>query len=430
MAPSDVRLRAYLLAVALCGLSSSAIVLMNNPLARAEFVVLLSALTFLAEWMAFELPTSGSVSLAFAMNYAALLVCGPAGATLVAIAGSGVVQDVRAGKGKDAIAFNVGQLALSVQAAWLVYGRLGGVVLSRSVVSRGDYLTLLPAVLLSAAVLHLVNASLVAVVISLRTAGSFFAVWQSMLGHYIASFVTLTLLGFVLAQLLVLTGVPGALLLVVPFVIARQVFQVYEQMTRAYSETVRSLVTALEAKDAYTRGHSVRVAAYCRSLGEGAGLSGGHVNRLEYGALLHDIGKLAISNDILGKPGRLTKGEFEEIQGHPDSGRELLAGIDFLSDIIPMVLQHHERIDGSGYPTGCEGDCISTEARMLAISDAFDAMTSDRPYRPAMSFAQAAAELRDKSGSEFDEELVELFLDVITPALVRCLNDESMQEAV
>jgi HD-GYP domain-containing protein (c-di-GMP phosphodiesterase class II) len=174
----------------------------------------------------------------------------------------------------------------------------------------------------------------------------------------------------------------------------------------------RALVTAIEAKDEYTRGHSERVALYSRRLGSQLGYTPAEADRLYLAALLHDIGKIGICDATLKKPGKLTEEEFREIQAHPEKGWEILQGIEPLAYVIPGMLQHHERIDGRGYPDGLEGEEISLDSRIMAVADAFDAMTSDRPYRKGMPLEKAEAILREGAGSQWDSGVVDAFFEV------------------
>ena len=186
----------------------------------------------------------------------------------------------------------------------------------------------------------------------------------------------------------------------------------FEDLYLNYRATLRALATALEARDAETRGHSQRVVAYCLRLGREMGLNDRELVALEHGALLHDIGKIGIPDAILLKPGALSTEEWMVMRRHIEHGGEILQGIEFLRDATPVVLQHHEKWDGSGYPNGLRGEQISINARIFALADAFDAITSDRPYRAGRSFEVAARELRNCAGLHFDPKVVAAFLAV------------------
>lgn len=183
----------------------------------------------------------------------------------------------------------------------------------------------------------------------------------------------------------------------------------YEALSLAYLGTVDALVKSIEAKNPYTKGHSEGVSRYVELLGQALKMNQDRLARLRRAALLHDLGKLAIPSSLLSKPGPLTDREREEIRSHPQIGAEIVSRAPQLADILPAVRWHHERVDGSGYPDGLSGNQIPLEARIMAIADAFDAMTSDRPYRPRMTKEEALAELEKNAGTQFDARLVKIF---------------------
>jgi putative nucleotidyltransferase with HDIG domain len=176
------------------------------------------------------------------------------------------------------------------------------------------------------------------------------------------------------------------------------------------------LSRAIEARDPNTRGHSARVTALAESIALQLGWSEDRLALLHVGGPLHDIGKLAISDEVLSKPGRLDDNELAQIREHPKLGARLLLRVAAFRTALPYVLYHHERWDGTGYPTGRAGEEIPVEARVLAIADAFDAMTSDRPYRRALSREEALAEVERCSGTQFDPEIVRVFLALFAEA--------------
>ena len=176
------------------------------------------------------------------------------------------------------------------------------------------------------------------------------------------------------------------------------------------------LSRAIEARDPHTRGHSARVTALAESIALSLGWSEERLALLHVGGPLHDIGKLAISDEVLSKPGRLDEDELAQIREHPKLGARLLLRVAAFRQALPYVLYHHERWDGTGYPTGRAGEQIPVEARVLAIADAFDAMTSDRPYRRALSREEALAEVERCSGTQFDPQIVQVFLELFAEA--------------
>jgi putative nucleotidyltransferase with HDIG domain len=170
-----------------------------------------------------------------------------------------------------------------------------------------------------------------------------------------------------------------------PLVLARHSFKLYIEMKAVYIETVYALTKAVEAKDQYTNGHSQRVAEYAEKLSIKMNIGDKRVETLKTAALLHDVGKIGIRDDVLNKPGKLTDEEFEMIKQHPEIGVEILNSVDFLKEAREIILSHHEKYDGTGYPSGLKGDKVPMEAYILSVADAFDAMTSDRSYRKGMT---------------------------------------------
>jgi putative two-component system response regulator len=186
--------------------------------------------------------------------------------------------------------------------------------------------------------------------------------------------------------------------------------QAYRTLKKAYLDSVKVLAEAIDAKDPYTRGHSDRVRRMSLQIATSLGFTEERLEILEYGALLHDIGKIGIKDEILRKPEALTPEEYEIIQEHPLIGVKIVEGIDFFKDKIPMIRNHHEHFDGHGYPDGLMGEHIPLEARIIAIPDAFDAMASLRPHRKAMSLEAILFEMEKHKGKQFDPNILEIFL--------------------
>jgi HD-GYP domain-containing protein (c-di-GMP phosphodiesterase class II) len=179
-----------------------------------------------------------------------------------------------------------------------------------------------------------------------------------------------------------------------------------QELRRSYMATVRALSNAVEARDAYTGKHAERVAAYGMELASAAGLEISDSPQIEFGFLLHDIGKVGVPDAILFKSSSLTEEEYALVRRHPLIGSEILRDVDFLGEGKLVVRHHHERWDGCGYPDGLRGEAIPLAARVFAVADALDALTTDRPYRPARTFALAREEVRAGAGTQFDPAVV------------------------
>lgn len=192
-----------------------------------------------------------------------------------------------------------------------------------------------------------------------------------------------------------------------------QLNQAYGQLQNSYLEMISTMRSVVDAKDTYTRGHSDRVSYYASQIAQQLGKDAQYCERVRIAGLFHDVGKLSIPDDILLKPDRLTDEEYQVIKSHPRNGVELLSVITQFRPILPAILCHHERLDGSGYPEGLHGEEIPEEARIIAVADTFDAMTSDRLYRKATSFQQALDELEKLKGIQLDSQAVDAFRELI-----------------
>ncbi len=195
--------------------------------------------------------------------------------------------------------------------------------------------------------------------------------------------------------------------------IAAQNARIFEQLKESHFQTISALAEALDAKDATTGKHCDRLLQLASEVGERLGLDSEQQTCLRYAAVLHDIGKIGISEAILQKPGKLTSEEYKQIRKHPKLGAEMVKRVRFLEPVAPLINAHHERYDGKGYPNQLSGEEIPIEARIIAVIDSYDAMSSNRPYREALSREEAIQELQDYAGTQFDPRVVEEFLAVI-----------------
>lgn len=186
-----------------------------------------------------------------------------------------------------------------------------------------------------------------------------------------------------------------------------------EELEKAYLDTIGILRQTVEAKDTYTRGHSDRVSAYSVLIGEKLGLSKDDIHTLEIGGLFHDIGKIGVPDSILLKSSKLNDDEYSQIKNHPSIGAHILGDVPMFQDIIPIVLHHHERFDGRGYPSQLSGDNIPYFARIAAVADTFDAMTSKRSYRDSLPLDVVIDEINRCSGSQFDPDIAKVFLEIL-----------------
>jgi ribonuclease P protein subunit RPR2 len=185
-----------------------------------------------------------------------------------------------------------------------------------------------------------------------------------------------------------------------------------QELHRSYMATVRALANAVEARDAYTGKHAERVAAYALRIAESAGLDLADDREIEFGFLLHDVGKVAVPDAILFKPGRLTHEERLVVEQHPITGFQIVRDIDFLGQARDVIRHHHERFDGTGYPDRLEGEAIPLSARVFAVADVLDALTTVRPYRQPSEISEARGMIEASSGTHFDPAIIDAFHEI------------------
>jgi putative nucleotidyltransferase with HDIG domain len=192
-----------------------------------------------------------------------------------------------------------------------------------------------------------------------------------------------------------------------------QPIDIAELLEKTHFETIMAFSEALEARDQYTAGHSRRVMEYSKGIGQRMKLDKTDIEDLKRSALLHDIGKIGIPDIVLNKKTKLTDEEYTTIKSHPATGAAILKYIRAFKDLVPAVYHHHERFDGEGYPEGVKGTAIPLHARIIAIADTFDAMTSSRSYRNALSFRSALSELERNKGVQFDPDIADIFIEIL-----------------
>lgn len=364
-----------------------------------------------SEFLAVVVPDGPTVSLSYPLSVAAIVFFGPAYAA--AISSLSMVSSLAVESRRKPLLFfvNLGQVVLCSVVAGLVFLQLGGVPLAQA--SGGDGRSLVEVLL------PMVAAATVGVAANAAVLGLGFSILQGRrVGTVLLEMVSdwmlpsqamLGLVGVAIAQVLAAVGPSGLVLFIAPLLVARQTYQQSVRLREAYADTISSLVAALEAKDPYTKGHSIRVAEYAVRIAESMQFPAKRIERVEYAALLHDVGKVGVSRRVLAKEARLSDEEYAEIKRHPDIGAHIVADVPYLADLVPFIEHHHERIDGRGYGQGMVGEEIPLEARVLAVADSYDAMTSVRPYRSAMSHEDAIKELRANRGTQFDSDVVDAF---------------------
>jgi putative nucleotidyltransferase with HDIG domain len=364
---------------------------------------------------------SANITIADTFFITTALLFGPAPATL-AIALGTFISSMRTNRRRERVAFNTSTCALGMWAGshaffWLSGGRPLIEVQTPATQLIGPLLAL-------TAVYFLVNSGLIAVAIGLDARRSPFAVWREHFLWLSASYFAAASVSFCLVLLKYEASLAAAIvilpLLIVLHLTLRSSFgrlddarQHLAHLDRLYLSTVETLAMAIDAKDDVTHSHVRRVQAYALGLARALGVEDeATLKGIEAAALLHDTGKLAVPEHILNKPGKLSEAEFEQMKRHVDVGADILSLVDFPYPVVPIVRCHHENWDGTGYPRGVDGADIPIGARILSVVDCFDALTSDRPYRSALSTDAAFDILRARRGTMYEPLVVDTFIRV------------------
>lgn len=359
----------------------------------------------LSEATPVTLPSGGYATAGDVLDIAALIILGPLWTAWLNVVSTFVVQGFVLRKPMVRVVHNMGMFALTSFAAGTAFVLAGGSVGRLRL--PGDIVPLLVCGL----VYFLVNSTLVSTVIGLTSGPDPWRIWQRNFLQGIVHHLSFVTLGALVALVFFAAGPWGVALFGLPYLVARHSFGVYMEIKSDLKDFVRALSEVLEEVDPYTRHHSVRVSQYAVRLARGLRLNEREVEEIEYAALVHDLGKIGPQHQhILQKPGSLSHEEQRTLREHPGAGAEIVAKVRALRRASEIVRSHHERPDGQGYPFGLSSADVPIGARILNVSDAFDAMTSDRPYRRALSVDAALGELQRGAGTQFDREVVECLL--------------------
>ena len=376
-----------------------------------RYVVFLGILVIVSESRATALREGQLTwSSSSAAMLASVVLAGPVGAALV---GACTALGLRRGPSVLQRLFNTAMYALSAYLAGRAFIAVGGHV---GLPGEKSFPAIIAPFAVAALVLVAVNHGLLSGVFWLTRAPDQTPT-EALGGQGVGLSVRLLLsdlgyaaYGLLIAALWSVVGFFAPLLVLIPLFVARWAVAQFAEQQKAYQATMGALCQAVETKDLYTRGHSDRVSRGSVMIARRIGMRGERVEAIRYAGMLHDVGKLGVPTKVLQKTGKLTDQEYAAIQLHPMRGLDIVREIGFLDEALAGIMHHHERIDGRGYPMGLAGDEIPEFARVLAVADAFDAMTSTRSYRGARTVHEAIEELRRWSGTQFDPAFVAAFV--------------------
>ena len=425
----------YITAVAATGIGifvvNSLTVRPSAALDPVMFVFLL-ALAGVAQRNPVRLFSSSSISVAFAVKIAAYVLFGTSVALWANLIVAGVNAVTPAPKPIRKVLFNFGMYTIATFAAAMTYRLVGGEVPPGAVVPT------IIAVAVSAAVYFASSTVMTAFVISLTSEAKFVDIWNKNFSWMPVNYIATAINGAALALAYQSMGLFGAMVFVLPLGIAWYSFKLYmskssevrarvselqdtnqklehtnQRLEESHLSVIGALLGSLQAKDRYTEGHSAATMFHAVAVARKLGLGTDEIAAVQLGALFHDIGKIGIPDGILRKPERLTEEEWIEMKLHPVIGANLLAHVPNLERVRPIVLAHHERYDGTGYPNGTSGNDIPLAAQIIAVADAYEAMTSTRPYRQALPRDAAIKELRAVAGHQLNPVVVEVFIGIL-----------------
>jgi putative nucleotidyltransferase with HDIG domain len=399
-------LRAFVVAVILLGGAVAAWVVLRAPF-LPEGGALLTALLWLGlvcivDLSPMQLPRGGATAtVSSVLDFAAILVLGPAAAVEIGLLAVLLTRGVTRRDSWYKLLFNGAQIALAIGVSGLIYTGLGGPVGGELTAGRA----ILP-LLACGAAYFLVNTALVSVAVGLSEGLAWRRIWQANFQWETVHLLALLPLGLLVALVLEKIGAWAVLLLFVQLLVIRYTFKLTMELREANRGIVSILASAIEASDPYLHNHLYRVSRYAVRVARAMGLPERSVEVIETSALLHDLGKIKVDHRIFGKPSPLSPDETATMRQHPRIGGDWIREIKALREVRGIIASHHERPDGTGYPAGLTRDEVPIGARIVGVLDAYDAMTSDRPYRKALPPEVAIGELVRGAGRQFDEEVV------------------------
>jgi len=376
-----------------------------GPVPALAAMALVLGLMLFNELTPIDLPGGGYATASAVVDVPAIVLLGPFWTAVLDVTSAAIAQGFVLRKPPVKVVHNMAIAVITDLAAGHAYRMAGG-----NAIGVGLSDQVMPLLALGAAY-FVVNTTLAATIVGLVQGPNPWRVWERNYFHGMAHHVAFIALGGLAVVTYQAGGGWGLVMFVLPFLVARHSFRLYVEIRADLKDFVRALSEVLEEVDPYTRHHSTRVSEYAVRLAREMGLTEREVEEIEYSALVHDLGKIGPQHQhILQKPGSLTHEEQRTLRAHPAAGADIVHKVRALRRPAEIVRAHHERPDGQGYPFGLRSEDVPIGARILNVSDAFDAMTSDRPYRRALSVAAAMGELRRGAGTQFDAEVVATLL--------------------
>jgi len=401
-------LKGYVYFIFIAGLSVFAYILLRYGDVSILGVVLFGLLAFAADNLSAPLPRTGSVAVNFEISFASLILFGPATAIIVtAISFFNIREFVKKVPYYKHL-FNAGQYFISMGITSIVFE----MTYNRDV-TNFFYPANIGFIFLAAYIAFFLNTLLTAGAISISERKNFINIWIYNYAWLIPFKLFLVVMTIAVTFIYKLYGPFTIIFTLLPLIIAQYTYLLRIKERKTLLNSIMQIVKIIDAKDSYTAGHSVRVAEYSEKIARKLRLNEYDVEVLINLANLHDIGKVQIDLSVLNKPGKFDDADWVEMKKHPEVGYEIVKEIVFLKDQARAILYHHERINGKGYPSGIKGEEIPLFAKILAVADAYDAMTTDRPYRPALTQKEAIKELRVHADKQFDRRISSVIIEII-----------------
>ena len=405
---SSTVLKIYIYFIFLAGLSILTYILLKYREISLVGVVLFGVLAFMADNLSAPLPRTGSVAVNFTISFASLMIFGPPTAILVTAISFFNIKEFAKRVPYYKHLFNAGQYLISIGIASIVF---------ENTYDRNALSFFNPAnigfIFLAAYISFFLNTLLTAEVISISERKNFINIWIYNFAWLIPFHLFLAAMSIAISFLYRSYGPSTIIFTLLPLIIAQYAYMLRVKERKVILNSIKQIVKIIDAKDPYTAGHSERVAEYAEKIARKLRLNEFDVDILTNLANLHDIGKVQIDLSILNKPGKYNDADWVEMKKHPEVGYEIVKEIVFLKKYAKAILYHHEKIDGSGYPHGIKGDKIPIFAKILTVADAYDAMTSNRPYKIALTQKKAIKELERCADKDFDRKISGIMIEII-----------------